>query len=352
VLKQWLYSLGWEPDDWNVERINGKFVQKSPKLTESSLEPLGDIGLKISEYNSISNRHGILRGWIEAAEYDGRLHGRMWTIGTPTFRCRHEVIANLPSVQKDKEGNILYGSAGGYGYEMRSLLLPNKGNVIVGADSAGNQMRGLCHYIGNDEFTNEVINGDVHTRNANTLAEFTDGPNRKTAKPFLYAFLFGAGPPKLGLILKGIRDAVIGKLALEKFENSIPGLGPLRERLVNQWERTRQRFGDENACIRGIDGRIIFVGSKHQLLNYLLQTLEGITCKAAAVYFAKEARKRKIPFRFRLHYHDEFAIETHPKYAEECRLLMIEAFTEAPKWFGVMCMNGDGKIGSNYAEVH
>jgi hypothetical protein len=33
VVKTWLYSLGWVPDDWNVEKINGKFVNKSPKLT-------------------------------------------------------------------------------------------------------------------------------------------------------------------------------------------------------------------------------------------------------------------------------------------------------------------------------
>ena len=93
----------------------------------------------------------------------------MWTIGTPTFRCRHEVVANLPSVDSV------------YGKEMRSLLICEEGTTIVGADSAGNQMRGLCHYIGNDEFTNEVINGDVHQRNADAL-----GVSRKLAKPFLY----------------------------------------------------------------------------------------------------------------------------------------------------------------------
>jgi DNA polymerase-1 len=340
VLKSWLYKLGWEPDDWNVERINGKFVQKSPKLTESSLEPLGAVGKLISEYNSIANRYGILKGWLQAIEYDGRLHGKMWTIGTPSFRCRHEVIANLPTVDSV------------YGTEMRSLLLPRPGWVIVGSDSAGNQMRGLCHYIGNDEFTNEVIHGDVHTRNAETLSEFTGEPNRKKAKPFLYAFLFGGGAGKLASILVGVKDNDLGKRAIAKFENSIPGLGGLRDNLKKQFEKTKERFGEDFAFIRGIDGRIIFVKSAHQVLNYLLQTLEAITCKAAAVYFKKKADEMGAEYKFLLHYHDEFAIECPPEWAERLAELAKESFREAPKWFGVTCMDGDAKIGNNYAEVH
>lgn len=335
VLKEWLYSLGWEPDEWNVERINGKFVNKSPKLTDSSLEKLGDIGTKVSTYNTLKNRRGILNGWIEAAQGDGRLHGRMWTIGTPTFRCRHEVVANLPSV-----GTL-------YGEEMRSLLRASEGYVIVGADSAGNQMRGLCHYIGNDDFTNEVINGDVHQRNADAL-----GVSRKTAKPFLYAFLFGGGAGKLGLILSGVRDAKLGQQAIEKFQDSIPGLKELREDLSRQYNRTKELFGEENAFIRGIDGRIIFVSSPHQVLNYLLQTLEGITCKAAAVYLEDKLNEKGIPFEWLIHYHDELAVGVPPEYVDEVKELAIEAFTEAPKWFGVTCMSGDAKSGLTYAEVH
>ena len=345
VLKAWLYSIGWVPDDWNVERINGKFVQKSPKLTESSLKLLGPIGMAIDEYNSISNRHGILQGWLKEIEYDGRLHGRMWTIGTPTFRCRHEVVANLPKV----------GTR--YGEEMRSLLLPQEGWVIVGADSAGNQMRGLCHDLGNESFTADVTVGDVHRRNADVLKQFmlpglSPKQERDNAKPFLYAFLFGAGAEKVSLILRGQKDKQIGAAAIETFSNSIPGLTELKDKLNLQFNKTKNRFGEDNAFIRGLDGRIVFVKSQHQTLNYRLQTTEGITCKAAAVYAKGELVKRGIPHNFLLHMHDEFAIECPPEFAEEVKVLAVEAFTEAPKWFGVMCMNGAAVIGNNYAEVH
>ena len=341
VIKAYLYNIGWEPDEWNFEKINGKFVKKSPKLTESSLEKLGDVGVELSEYNVLKNRRGILAGWIAEAERDGRLHGRMWTIGTPTFRCRHEVVANLPGVDAK------------YGKEMRSLLICEEGWTIVGADSSGNQMRGLCHYIGNEEFTQEVIEGDVHTRNAETLQEFTDNkPNRKIAKPFLYAFLFGAAGAKLGNILTGNSNASVGNKAKDKFANSIPGLKKLVDMLEELYKRTASAFGANKAFIKGIDGRIIYTESPHKALNYILQTLEGITCKAAAVYASKKLQKEGIPHYFPLHYHDEFAICTPDEYVDRAKEISVEAFTEAPKWFGVMCMSGDAKSGKTYAEVH
>ena len=110
VIKDYLFSIGWVPDEWNMEKVNGKFIKKSPKITESSLEALGGSAMQISEYYTVRARKGILEGWInEVEQADGRLHGRMWTIGTPTFRCRHEVVANIPGVNKDKAGNILMG---------------------------------------------------------------------------------------------------------------------------------------------------------------------------------------------------------------------------------------------------
>jgi DNA polymerase I-like protein with 3'-5' exonuclease and polymerase domains len=341
VVKDWLYSIGWVPDEWNVEKINGKFVNKSPKITESSLERLGADAMLVSEYYTIRSRKGILEGWIEAVKTspDNRLHGRMWTIGTPTFRCRHELVANLPSVDSV------------YGKEMRSLLVCEPGTVIVGADSAGNQMRGLCHYIGNDDFTNEVINGDVHTKNANILSGVYETP-RKTAKPWLYAYLFGGGDAKLGLILTGKSNANIGKQSKALYESSIPGLKELKDSLGALFDNTSNAFGKDNAFIRGLDGRLVFVSSKHQVLNYLLQTAEGITCKAAIVWLRDELNKRGIKHYFALHYHDELAVVVKEEYAEEVAQLSIQAFTEAPKAFGVMCMGGDAHVGTNYAEVH
>jgi len=348
VVKDYLYSIGWVPDEWNVEKINGKWVNKSPKITETSLEKLGPEAQSISEFYMIRSRKGILEGWIKEAESsDGRLHGRMWTIGTPTFRCRHEVVANLPSVKHGDNDEVLYGAEGGYGADMRSLLYCEPGTSIVGADSAGNQMRGLCHDLNNEEFTNVVINGDVHQRNADALET-----SRKLAKPFLYAFLFGGGAGKLGQILTGTTNAKVGAKAKAAFQDSIPGMKKLTDDLEAEYERTSSAFGASEAFIRGLDGRLVFVSSPHQVLNYRLQTTEGITCKAAIVYMKRELIKRGIKHYFIMHYHDEFAVICKDEHAEEVAELAVEAFTEAPKWFGVTCMNGAAHIGKRYNEVH
>lgn len=334
VVKQYLYSIGWVPDEWNYERIGREFVKKSPKLTDSSLSKLED-GDKLVRYFAIRNRLGILNGWIEQVEKRGRLHGRMWTIGTPTYRCRHETIANLPSVD-----SVL-------GKEMRGLFLPDENMCLIGADSSGNQMRGFCHYLGNDEFTTEVVEGDIHQRNADILEV-----SRKQAKPFLYAFLFGASAGKLYLTLHGVRDAKKGQVLMDKFSAATPGLKEMKARLEAEFQESIIRYGNEYGFITGIDGRRIFVDSPHKLLVSLLQSLEGLTCKAAAVYAKRKLLEEGIQHKFLLHYHDEMCIECSPDDAERVSNICVEAFTEAPKWFGVNIMTGAAHVGNNYAEVH
>jgi DNA polymerase-1 len=353
LVKDYLYSIGWVPDEWNYERVDGKFIKKSPKLTESSLEGLGEEAMMLGDYYSLRARHGVIKGWIEAVEgsADGRLHGNMWTIGTPTFRCRHEVIANLPKVKQRKDGTYKYGSEGGYGIEQRGLLMVEPGCSLVGADSAGNQMRGLCHYIGDESFTNEVINGDVHSRNAATLSK-VHACTRDNAKPWLYAYLFGAGMGKLGTILTGKASTKVGSASAELFESSIPGLKRLRDSLDNEYTDTKASFGEKYGHIRGIDGRIVFLESPHKSLNYLLQTLEGVTCKAAIVWLKEKLDEEGIHYYFPLHYHDELVVACKDEDAERVSELAVLAFQEAPKKFGVMCMNGAAKIGKKYAEVH
>jgi len=348
VLKAWLFRLGWVPDEYNFDYINGRRVDKGPKLTDSSLEPLGDIGKQVIEFNTVKNRHGILNGWIAEVEKRGRLHGRMWCIGTPTMRCRHEVVANMPALKSD------------YGPEMRGLLTTSfDDTVLIGADSAGNQMRGLCHYIGNDEFTNEVVNGDVHSKNLEALLEFIDkksadthAKQRDRAKRFLYALLFGSTAGKSAEILMGSRNNKIGAAAQAKFQDSVPGLKEFLGKKVKFLEGTQAQFGRENGFVRGIDGRILFCDQPRKVLMTLLQALEGLTCKAAAVYLEDRLEEEGIKHEFLLHYHDELAFEVHKRNEEVCKALAEEAFREAPKWFGVNCMGGTAQAGLRYSDIH
>jgi len=168
-LKTYLYGLGWEPLDWNWEKKDGKFVKKSAKLCPESLRALGPEGARIDDFTTTRSRLGILRGWIANTDPEtNRICGEMFTIATPTGRARHKTIVNVPSPNA------------AWGKEMRGLFGCRPGYKVVGSDSSGNQFRALCHYIKNDEFTNEVINGDVHQKNADVL-----GCDRPTAKPWI-----------------------------------------------------------------------------------------------------------------------------------------------------------------------
>ena len=333
LVKDWLTTIGWKPDDWNVKKgQHGQWIRTGPKLTSTSLAKLGRQGKLIDRYYTIKNRKATIESWLERIEKDDsgnyRLHGRMFTIGTPSFRCRHEVIVNLPAVDA------------AYGRMLRELFIAEHGYRVVGADSAGNQLRGLCHYVGDKSYTDLVVNGDQHARNAAVL-----GCNRSVAKSFLYAILFGAGDAKLGQALTGVSSAPKGKEARQKFMANLPGFG----KLVDKLKSVFNHYG----CIPGLDGRKIFARSDYQVLNYLLQTTEGITCKASLSYAMNKIKEEKLDAYPAIFYHDEQAWIASEQDSKRVGEILQESFREAPKWFGVECMDGgDYVIGNSYAEVH
>ena len=333
LVKDWMLNNGWKPDEYQKKKIGFEWVTMGPKLTETSLNAWKPYGPLVSEYYTLRSRKSVIEGWLEK-QVNGRLHGNMWTCGTPTFRCRHEVIVNLPAVDAE------------WGKEIRELLVADDGYVVVGADSSGNQLRGLCHYVRNNDFTNEVIYGDQHQRNADILQ-----CSRPIAKSYLYAYLFGAGDGKLGQVLTGKNNPTVGKRSKEAFAKGIKGLGELREKISKIWKSTNHTQGE--GWIPGLDGRPVFVPSDHQTLNYLLQSAEGITCKAAVSYAMQKIKEEGIDAQPRLFYHDEQAWICKPEDADKVGKILKDSFKIGPTWFDVDCMDGgDPCIGGSYADVH
>jgi len=333
LVKDWLKANGWKPDEWVIKKVGFEWIKQSPKLTPTSLNKLGSIGRLIDRYYTLRSRSSVIEGWINQLK-DGRLHGNMFTIGTPTYRCRHEVIVNLPAVSAR------------YGKKLRELFIADRNSVVVGADSSGNQLRGLCHYVGNPEFTNEVIYGDQHQRNADAL-----GCSRPVAKSYLYAYLFGAGDGKLGQVLTGKSNATVGRESRENFAKGIKGLQDLRDKLGKVWKNTHYTQGE--GWFSAIDGRPVFCPAEHQTLNYLLQSMEGISCKAAIAYAMEKIEAEGLRAEPRLFYHDEQAWNSHPDDADRVGEILKESFKEAPKKFNINCMDGGDYVkGTSYADVH
>jgi hypothetical protein len=348
--KVWLHSIGWEADDWNFKKneVTHKFEKVSEKISESSLLRLGKIGELYNRYLTTSSRANILRGWLEDLDENNRLHGGAMCFGTPTGRMTHKVIANIPTVES------LWGK------EVRALFIADPGTVVIGCDSEGNQARGLCFYLKNDEFTKIILYGDVHEVNAEKLIAITKELNevmatyklpRGIAKIFFYAIIFGAGSDKCGLIVFGKRSDK-GAVLKQKFLESIPGFPELMAKLDYDFKKYRGKLGLSKLI--GIDGGIIYTDSPHKSLNYLLQRFESITVKAAMQYMIRKLKEEKIEYTPLIVYHDEtqFLVKNDPVIIKRAKEISEEAFTEAAKDFGVYITNGKAKHGNNWRDTH
>jgi len=341
-VKRYLWKIGWEPDDWNGkwefdERGKRYWKRTSPKITSTSLELLDNAG-DINEFYTLRSRKSIMDGWEDHFSDNDRLHGDVINIGTPTFRQTQSVIVNLPS------GNATLGK------EVRSLFIAEEGWSVVSADSAGCQLRLLAHYMKDDEFLKELLEGDMHQNNANILSRSATSilksstiVSRADAKPFIFAFLYGAGGPKLAKILK--LPESVGFQLKEEFQKAYPNL----DSLINRVKKIVKKQG----FIVGLDDRHIYCNQPHKALNYLIQGAEAIVMKATISMIWRRFKEEGIAHRFLLFYHDEINIEVRNDYVERAKEIIIESFKEAPKEFGVDIMVcGDCKAGKDYFEVH
>jgi DNA polymerase I-like protein with 3'-5' exonuclease and polymerase domains len=327
-VKDYIYSIGWKPDEWNYKKINGTLVKTSPKLTSTSLEPLGKVGESLDKYYTYRARSSVLSGWFDYIDDNSRLHGDVFNIGTPTFRQTHKIIANLPS------GNAILGK------EIRSLFVAEKGYKLVSADSAACQLRILAHFMGDDNFTDTVLNGDIHQMNADII-----GCTRQQAKRFIFAFLYGAGARKLsGYIGKSEEET---KRAIKRYKLALPKLAQLIQEVTAAVE--------EKGYLIGLDDRPVFLDryQKHKALNYLIQSSEAIVMKQTIVDIHEGLAQAEIDSNILLFYHDEVTYEVIEDQTEKAKSIIIKAFEEAPKKVGVNIMTcGDCKIGNDYYEVH
>ncbi len=50
-----------------------------------------------------------------------------------------------------------------YGAESRSLFTVPQGYKLVGADAASLELRMLAHYMKDEDYAKEIVEGDIHT---------------------------------------------------------------------------------------------------------------------------------------------------------------------------------------------
>ena len=319
-----LMERGWKPD---------KYTDKDNIIiTEEVLSNIKDMpeAQMFSRYFFLQKRTGLLKAWVQECQEDGRVHGRVLTLRTITGRMAHHKpnMAQVPAVYSP------------FGEECRSLwtVTNPQTHQLVGTDASGLELRCLAHYMDDATFTNEVLTGDVHTANQKAAGL----GNRAQAKTFIYAFLYGAGPAKIGKIVGG--NAKSGQQLISKFLRNMPALKRLRSDIQE---------AAQSGTIRGLDGRRLHIRSEHAALNTLLQGAGAIVCKQWLVEMDKRIRRYGLDARLVVSVHDEYQFEVARPDIDKFTQITKEAMKETQEVMSFKCdLDCDYKIGNNWAETH
>ena len=296
----------------------------------------------IGEYLTLQKRVGQIDNWVNAVADDGRVHGGVITNGAVSGRMTHSNpnMAQVPAAKKDKvTGELLWGAASTFSTDCRACWVVDEGNVLVGIDASGLELRMLAHYMNDKNYTKQLLEGDIHTYNQKMAGLET----RDQAKTFVYALIYGGGVAKIGQIAGG--SARKGKQLIDQFMKNLPAYARLKNKVL-----TAMR---SNGTLLGLDGRRLRVESEHSALNFLLQSAGAVVMKKALVILHEKLTNQKIWFKIVANVHDEWQIETTEDKANEIGELGRLAIKEAGEWFNMNCpLDGDYKVGSTWAETH
>ena len=364
-IEYWLKKkYGWEPEDFTEP--SKKFPQGQVMINDEIISALPYPETKpLGEYLTVVKRISQLsdgdEAWLKAIQEDGRIHGYVNSLGAGTRRMTHSKpnLAQVPRV-----GNP-------YGHECRELFMARKGYKLVGCDAAALELRCLSHYMapydggayGRASVSGRKEDGtDVHTINQRAIG----ADSRDDGKTWFYAYIYGAGIPKLGKILLNGKPGDAGKVGAKSKASFAKGLPALK-----QLSDAIQAKVKEQGFLLSLDKQKVHIRSPHSALNFLLQGAGAIIMKKALVILEAKLQalglknsaqvdthepnigKRDYDYEFVLNVHDEFQIETREEHAETVGKAARQAIVEAGEHFKFRCpLDGEYAIGNNWAETH
>ena len=319
---EYLIDFGWKPERFTPTGqpiVDEKTLSQITHIHEAKL---------IADFLLLQKRIAQVDSWVEAVQEDGRVHGFVIPNGAITGRMTHRNpnMAQVPAVYSP------------YGKECRACWTVEEGNVLLGVDASGLEIRMLAHYMNDEEYTNEIINGDIHTSNQK-LAQLE---SRDKAKTFIYALMYGAGDEKLGSVVGG--TTADGKRARQYFFDNKPSFKSLRDRV--------QRASTKG-YLKGLDGRKLYIRNAHSALNTLLQGAGAIIMKQGLVLLDNVLKLNAVEYKFVANIHDEWQIEVPKDKADFVGQFAVDSIIKAGEHFKLRCpLDGEYKIGDNWSETH
>lgn len=143
-VKDWLFSLGWEPDEFKYDKKKDGTLKKIPQINKPFGAGLSD-SVKIlfekepnlehlDSYYVLSHRISILSGFLENVDEEGYVTARVSGL-TNTLRFKHKEIVNLPKVNTP------------WGEQIRGALVAQKGTILCGSDMSSLEDRIKQHFM-------------------------------------------------------------------------------------------------------------------------------------------------------------------------------------------------------------
>ena len=287
---------GWKPTQLTA---TGK-----PIIDEVVLKEIGSpIAMEFLKCLTATKMLGMIsegaNAWLKLVTND-RIHHHC-SVATNTHRCAHR-NPNLAQVPADNR--------------FRELFIPSKGQLMVGADLSGIELRMLAHYLArydNGRYADILLNGDIHQVNADKI-----GISRREVKTVTYAFLYGAGDAKIGTSfdssLSESRAKRKGKEIRSAFISAIDGLDELLSAIKKASER---------GFIKSIDGRKVQVDSPHKALNYCLQSGAGVVAKRWMCINQDQVKELNLCCSQLAFVHDELQFECDPAHTNDLSTSLV-----------------------------
>ena len=268
--------------------------------------------------------------WLKLSTTSNRIHHHC-SVATNTHRCAHRK-PNLGQVKSDPE--------------FRKLFKASPGQVLVGADLSGIELRMLAHYLAKYDagrYADILLNGDIHQVNADKI-----GISRRAVKTVTYAFLYGAGDAKIGHSFdSSLNDSSAkrkGKEIREAFVSAIDGLAELLAAI---------KTSSEKGFIKSIDGRKIKLDSSHKALNYLLQSGAGVVAKRWMVIADQTIKTTQLCASQLAFIHDELQYECSREHAADLSAGLIYSAAEAGEHYNLRIpIAAESSTGSAWSETH
>ena len=347
IAKRLIDLHGWSPGDFTETG--------QPKVDETTLK-----GLPWPEAKELARLFVITKtlgqlgngqnAWLKLVGTDARIHGSINPNGAVTGRATHSRpnIAQVPSVELDKDGHPLWGEEGAWGADCRSLFTAPAGRVLVGSDLSKLELLCLAHFLARfdgGQYCDTVLSGDPHT----FMQKAAGVDTRQKGKTLNYCLIYGGGDMKLGHTadpnLSERRKIERGRMIRGKIMGNFTGY----KQLVEACQGAHKR-----GFLYGLDGRRVHIRHQHSAVNTLLQSAGALIAKRWIVELVQLVHERGIPS-FELHtwVHDELQMSCLPQDVEKIKEASIEAAGLAGKYFRLRVpILAEAKHGPNWQATH